>query len=86
MDTIGQTITIILSILAPMAAFFGWCVHRFDKKFDKIDGRFQQIDTRLNSIDTRLNSIDNRLHHLEGRIEGRVEERVFQEGKRAKGE
>jgi len=45
-----NTIVIIVSILVPMIAGFGWILHRFTK----IDDRLVNIESRLTVVETVL--------------------------------
>ena len=47
---INQTLTIIISILVPMLAGFGWIIHQIRD----IDKRLANVETRLTVVETIL--------------------------------
>lgn len=55
-----QMITIILSILIPMFAGFGWIMNRIFK-----------LEDRMNLFSLDIRSLDARLSRIEGYLEGR---------------
>jgi len=45
-----QALTIIVSVLVPMMAGFGWMIHRMDK----IEMRINEVEKRLTIVETIL--------------------------------
>lgn len=64
---------LILSIVIPLGAFMGWVYGRLDRKFDGITQEVKEMKTALTTLDSRL-----------AKIEGKLEEREFQEWKQKK--
>lgn len=60
----------ILTILAPTLGFLSWFYNRIDKRFDHILNETKEIKQDIRSVDSRLS-----------KIEGKYEEREFQEWK-----
>ena len=63
-----MAVTIIVSILVPMIAGFGWLIHRMDGKFTNTESKFDKIEERLNRIEVnhgeRLARIETMLYRV----------------------
>ena len=58
MISVTQIVTIIGSILVPIAGILGWIYHLIDKRFDKVDQRFEKIETELKIMNARLSYLE----------------------------
>ena len=68
-----QILTLILSVLIPIAGMFSWGFSKLDSKIDKLSDRVLSLDIQMGKVETRLDTIDNKL-----------EEREFREWKESK--
>lgn len=74
MDT-THTITIIVSILVPMLAGFGWILHQIKDLDDRIRG----VEKRLADVETRLTIMETILSLCGVPIKGHIATRKIQD-------
>ena len=63
----SQVLTLILSILIPIAGMFGWGYSRLDSKIDNLTDKISSLDVRVGKVETRLEIIDTKLEEKEFR-------------------